>query len=341
MKRDWGKLLKPSIFFIAALAAMQLVVSCSDGGGNGVTTEPIEIYRSGFSETPIRITNAGDSTLAYTDYEQGAVVFINTVTLEEVSRFSVPGTPLGIAVVSNTVFVGIPERTEDGVKKGGNVNAFDMDGKYLYTLGSASGYGLTKIPTDIEVDETAGTAGVVFVLDASTKKVKPYDLSNPSLEPTSFSFWNLIPIAFGDAFFNPTGLALDTVNQLVYISDYGGTGGGAHGMGDQPPQIQSAPYQAFGWTPLVVNSVVPGYEFSTPQGLALDSSGNVYVPDVLGGRVLIFNSDGEGIGSIGSPGTDPGEFLSPLDIVLDEATGDIFVTNSRNRRVEVFRGAMR
>jgi len=338
--KRWGRVRsKAGLVLALFLLAVLAVVSC--GGGDGSVffppdAEPPVANKPVVPKAPIRITNAGAGTLAYTDYERGAVVFINTATLEEVGRFSVPGTPLGIAVVANTVFVGIPQRLENGRLKGGNVDAYNREGKYLYTLGSNSGYGLTKKPVDIEINETLGGTGRIFVLDASIKKVKDYSLANPKDE-TSYTF-----PSFG-AFANATSIALDTVNNYVLVSDYGGFGklDTAHGWDNNPAEIQV--YDDWVYTPLdpkFINSTQPGYEFSTPQGGAVDSSGNFYVADILGGRVLIFNSAGQGIGTLGSPGTGPGELLSPLDVVLDEATGDVFVTNNRNGRIEVFRGAM-
>ena len=48
-----------------------------------------------------------------------------------------------------------------------------------------------------------------------------------------------------------------------------------------------------------------------------------------------------GIASLAGHGTGVGELFLPLDVAIDEYEGDIFVTNNRMGRIEVFRGAVR
>lgn len=69
--------------------------------------------------------------------------------------------------------------------------------------------------------------------------------------------------------------------------------------------------------------------------LAVDTLGNVYVCDAGNHRVQKFTSDGAFVASIGSRGTEDGEFLSPTGIGID-AVGNIYVADTGNGRVQKF-----
>lgn len=68
-------------------------------------------------------------------------------------------------------------------------------------------------------------------------------------------------------------------------------------------------------------------QFNRPDGVAVDSVGNVYVTDLWNHRVQKFSSDGAFLKKWGSYGTDDGQFKYPVDITVDSA-GNVFVTDS-------------
>jgi DNA-binding beta-propeller fold protein YncE len=70
--------------------------------------------------------------------------------------------------------------------------------------------------------------------------------------------------------------------------------------------------------------------------VALDASGNVFV--ATGGGVWKFSSAGAVLGSWGSAGTGPGQFNSPCGVAVD-ATGNVYVADTFNHRVQVFTGS--
>ena len=73
-----------------------------------------------------------------------------------------------------------------------------------------------------------------------------------------------------------------------------------------------------------------------PQGVALDSSGNVYVSDAALNQVLEFISTGTFVRFIGlGPGSGQGQFNNPMGLAVD-ADGTVYVADSLNARVEVF-----
>ena len=57
-------------------------------------------------------------------------------------------------------------------------------------------------------------------------------------------------------------------------------------------------------------------QFDQPWGVAVDSSGNVYVADSANNRVQKFSSDGSFITKWGSTGTGDGQFNSPTGVAV-------------------------
>lgn len=73
------------------------------------------------------------------------------------------------------------------------------------------------------------------------------------------------------------------------------------------------------------------------HGLCVDRDGNVIVVDSVGSRVQRFTPDGKWLGEIGlGPGSGPGQFAGPRDAREQPSTGEIFVSDANNYRVEVF-----
>ena len=82
-----------------------------------------------------------------------------------------------------------------------------------------------------------------------------------------------------------------------------------------------------------------GRRFSSPQGLAVDGLGHIFLVDCLIGRVLVLDRNtGATVKSLGTYGRSgaPGEMALPLDVVIDSRSKDVFVTNNHLGRIEVF-----
>ena len=78
-------------------------------------------------------------------------------------------------------------------------------------------------------------------------------------------------------------------------------------------------------------------QFIAPRGIAVDSSGNVYVPD-QNTRTQKFDSSGTFISQFGLMGDIPGGFVSPNKVGTD-AAGNVYVTDSFTNRVSKFNSA--
>ena len=81
----------------------------------------------------------------------------------------------------------------------------------------------------------------------------------------------------------------------------------------------------------------PG-QFKYPATLALDSTGNVLVVDVLNHRIQMFDADGTQTAEFGKVGAKPGTFIRPKGVAVDSG-GRIFVSDSYLGVVQVFTSA--
>lgn len=76
-------------------------------------------------------------------------------------------------------------------------------------------------------------------------------------------------------------------------------------------------------------------QLKDPEGIAVDSAGNVYVADTGNNRVQKFSPSGVYLSQFGSQGSGNGQFLGPVGIAIDP-TGGILVTDVGNNRVQKF-----
>ena len=169
-------------------------------------------------------------------------------------------------------------------------------------------------------------------------------------------------------FQRPTSLAFDPARQRLYVADTL-----AHevrvfdqdgeylfkigGRGDQEAQFNFPSHLAFAGDRLFVNDTMnfriqifspdgkhletfgkhgtgSGY-FIQPKGVAIDSEGHVYVADAMANQVQIFDQDGTFLLGFGGTGEGPGAFQMPAGVAIRDDT--IYVADSRNQRVQVFR----
>jgi tripartite motif-containing protein 71 len=75
--------------------------------------------------------------------------------------------------------------------------------------------------------------------------------------------------------------------------------------------------------------------FDDPYGIAVDSSGNLYVADTFNNRVQKFDPDGKFITNWGGKGTGDGEFDMPYGIAADIG-GNLYVADAGNGRIQKF-----
>ncbi|MGE0225116.1 MAG: NHL repeat-containing protein [Acetobacteraceae bacterium] len=80
----------------------------------------------------------------------------------------------------------------------------------------------------------------------------------------------------------------------------------------------------------------PG-EFKAPAGVAIDAQDRIYVTEIGNNRVQVFDKEGKHLAMWGRKGSGNGEFGNLHGIIVDRKTGHIFVADTANNRVQVFR----
>ena len=76
-------------------------------------------------------------------------------------------------------------------------------------------------------------------------------------------------------------------------------------------------------------------QFNVPNGISVDSAGNVYVADFYNNRIQKFTSDGKFITKWGSEGSGKGQFNGPTGVDVDSA-GNVYVADWDNNRIQEF-----
>jgi DNA-binding beta-propeller fold protein YncE len=197
----------------------------------------------------------------------------------------------------------------------GYVKIYDKDYKWLKTfssLGSAPGQNIKSEFTDIY-------GGLYYMPEAANHRISVWDLdgkfkflfSGSGSEPGKLNN----PEA---AKFNSQGLCYvaDLKNDRIqiftkegkFVKTFGKSGSG------------------------------PG-ELKSPAGIAFDSHDNVYVCEIGNDRVQVFDKDGKHVTMWGKKGSGNGEFGNLHGILVDKKTGWIYVADSANNRIQVFKPA--
>lgn len=157
----------------------------------------------------------------------------------------------------------------------------------------------------------AAANGLVYVAQgdgASVSQVEVFDATTSTLNWT----WTG---SGGSAFKYPNGIAVNAAGTTVYVLDAG-----------VQPNTGVVYAMAPGATPTAITSwaTYNGTNLSFPGGIALDSSGNVYVADTDNGRVEEFGPGGAAIASWNGDGT-----VAPMAVAVD-SLNNVYVADGNN-----------
>ena len=189
------------------------------------------------------------------------------------------------------------------------------------TAGSDDGQFLT--PRGIAVD----TAGNVYVVDASGDsrgQIQKFDSNGAFLGRVGANNDN------PDGFVSAYRITSDSSNN-IYATD-----GNADRTNNLVKKFNSSGVFQFAFGTRGSSGgqfAVPG-----PAGVAVNSSGNIYVADPGNNRVQKFSATGTFLVSIGSSGSGDGQFNNPTGIAID-STDNLYVADTGNNRIQKFNSA--
>jgi hypothetical protein len=183
-----------------------------------------------------------------------------------------------------------------------HVKEFSASGTLIRTIGSTgSGNGQFNYPVGITINKSAGN---LYVSDTGNHRVEEFSVSEGK---------------FIRGFATPGsvhGLAIDSSGNL-WVTDY------QH-------------VEKYSSTGTLIASYGTQGQFNLLEGIAIDSANHVYVADWGNNRIDELSSEGASIGQFGEKGTGNGQFEGPFGIAIDARSGNIFVTDARDQRSQVF-----
>ena len=216
------------------------------------------------------------------------------------------------------------------------VEQFNSKGVYQSQIGcasgacaSGSGNGQFSYPDGIAVDGS----GNIYVTDTYNYRVEKFNSSGVYQSQIGCASGACASGSGNGQFTLPTGIAIDAGGN-IWVVDF---------SSNRVEKFNSSGvYQSqLGCASGACSTGSGNGQFNFPEGIAIDSSGNIWVTDYDNYRVEEFNSSGAYLSQIGcasgacSSGSGNGQFSSPFGIAAD-AGGNIWVTDYINNRVEKF-----
>jgi glucose/arabinose dehydrogenase len=77
--------------------------------------------------------------------------------------------------------------------------------------------------------------------------------------------------------------------------------------------------------------------FNEVRGIDFDASGTIFAMDTINERIVRMTKQGAIIGACGERGWDPGEFNWPRGLAIDDATGDVWLADTKQSRLQIVR----
>jgi DNA-binding beta-propeller fold protein YncE len=215
--------------------------------------------------------------------------------------------PLGVAATADGTRIYVTE--SDGTRL---VRVYDRAGKQTGTLAPPSSTGPTHFPVYVAINPTNQD---VYVSDRSTHSIYIYDAQGKYLS-TFAPKGNL-----GAPKWAPLALAFGTDGSL-YVTDIRGLDAKAHRV------VSFAPDGT-----LMRSIGAPG-QLTYPNGIAVDSHGNLEVTDSNNGRLVVFNVAGKILSTI-SRGVGEGDLGMPRGVAIDDS-GRLFVVDTADHMVRAY-----
>lgn len=301
-----------------ALAALAITVAASSATAAGLKFEHVmNIGSEGLAPGQFKYVEdmafSKGGHLLVTDASHAFVQMFDKRTGQFLARFGGRGDddgnlekPEGIAVAADgSVF--IADYATGFVKK------YGPDFKWLMTFseyGSAPGQTMKSEFMDIRGDR-------LFLPDAGNHRINVFDLAGRAL----LQFGG--PGAVQGQFNTPEAAKFDSAGRL-FVSDL------------RNDRIQM--FDADGhWLATIGRPGTGPGELKSPAGLAFDRDDNLYVTEIGNNRIQVFDKAGKFLAMFGAKGTADGEFANLHGIIVDKTTGLVYVADTGNSRIQVFK----
>jgi len=321
-----------ALWLAVAVLGLAVTQPARAQAGTDPTAGPLTV------QNPRRLDGGPDGTVLVSDRRYGTIVAIARDSLEPVWSAQLPGEgqPFGLGMRNRRLFVGNTTTKRVEVYKIQGSGGDDTHLSYSHTLMGADGTpAVFDKPIGIGLDEN-----LVFVLDGTAKSVRVFRGNGAFVD--SFE-----PRGSDGALQSPVSLAVDPLRHEVLVGDYGDPRPVPDCSFCTYAPAAPARIMVFGYDGQLRfeirgdGTTRPLTRFARIQGMAASADGRIFAADPIGNRIFVFDrATGTVLAELGTGGTAPGELLLPLDVWLDDETGDLFISNNRGaRRVEVLRGA--
>jgi len=215
------------------------------------------------------------------------------------------------------------------------IQKFKNDGTFITTWGwYGAGNGQFNYPWGVAIDGQ----GRVYIADRDNHRIQRFSPSNTNQTQLYKGRWGSYGSADGQ-FYNPHGTVTDRFGN-VYVAELSNN------------RIQEFDSNGVFLRKWGTTGAANG-QFSGPHGITIDNTGNIYVIEYYNHRIQKFDSTGVFLMGIGhgtvwsaptpappaTSGTGNGWFKNPTDVAVDPTTGDIYVADFNNFRIQVFNSA--
>ena len=173
-------------------------------------------------------------------------------------------------------------------------------------------------PSSSTIDDDAGNALAAFAVPLITDSLDPEALTTV-LSTVASNPTNLNPVPFTVQFReNVSGFVADDITKS--------SGTIQNFVGIDAPHLQTFGEDGRG------NGQ---FEGTGPEGIAVNSTGHIYVSDTAANRIQIFDSNGQYAGQFGGSGTGDGKFAFPAGIAID-SDDTVYIADRVHHRIQVF-----